>query len=154
MSGKSDNSLTPMTRTLSEYISAAATRDLPPAVIAKTGHHILDSLAAIISGSRLRAGELAINYVKRLGGTVHSLAFLIAWELMSLSSLLLVIFEHQNKNTINAGINYLIQMHIGVVFLCRDLAPCDRISPLHSNLEYWQKRKQLFQTLNHAFVSS
>src|SRR5258705_12601740 len=68
MSGKSDSSLTPMTRALSEYISAAATRDLPPAVIEKTGHHILDSLAAIISGSRLRAGELAINYVKRLGG--------------------------------------------------------------------------------------
>ena len=72
MSGKSDNSLTPMTRTLSEYISAAATRELPPAVIEKTGHHILDSLAAIISGSRLRAGELAINYVKRLGGAAEA----------------------------------------------------------------------------------
>jgi len=47
----------------------------------------------------------------------HSLAFLIAWELMSLSSLLLVIFEHQNKNTLKSGINYLVQMHIGVVFL-------------------------------------
>jgi len=72
MSSKSDNQITPMTRALSEYISAAATRDLPPAVIEKTGHHILDSLAAIISGSRLRAGELAINYVKRLGGSAEA----------------------------------------------------------------------------------
>ena len=72
MSGKSDNSVTPMTRALSEYIAAAATRELPPAVIEKTGHHILDSLAAIISGSRLRAGELAINYVKRLGGAAEA----------------------------------------------------------------------------------
>ena len=72
MSGKSDNSVTPMTRALSEYIAAAATRELPPAVAEKTGHHILDSLAAIISGSRLRAGELAINYVKRLGGAAEA----------------------------------------------------------------------------------
>ena len=43
------HTITPMTRTLSEYISAAATRELPPAVVEKTGHHILDSLAAIIS---------------------------------------------------------------------------------------------------------
>ena len=68
MSGKSEISITPTTRVLSEYIAAAATRELPAAVVEKTGHHILDSLAAIISGSRLRAGELAINYVKRLGG--------------------------------------------------------------------------------------
>ena len=65
-------SVTPMTRALSEYIAAAATRELPPAVIGKTGHHILDTLAAIISGSRLRAGELAINYVKRLGGAAEA----------------------------------------------------------------------------------
>lgn len=47
----------------------------------------------------------------------HSLAFLVAWELMSLSSLLLVMFEHQKAETIKAGLNYLVQMHIGVVFL-------------------------------------
>ncbi len=47
----------------------------------------------------------------------NSIAFLIAWELMSLSSLLLVVFDHQNKKTLHAGINYLVQMHIGVLFL-------------------------------------
>ncbi|MFZ4706458.1 MAG: proton-conducting transporter membrane subunit [Bacteroidales bacterium] len=47
----------------------------------------------------------------------HGLAFLVTWELMSLSSLLLVIFEHQNKNTLQAGLNYLVQMHISVIFL-------------------------------------
>jgi len=72
MSSKADNQITPMTRALSEYIAAAATRELPPQVAEKTGHHILDSLAAIISGSRLRAGELAINYVKRLGGAAEA----------------------------------------------------------------------------------
>jgi formate hydrogenlyase subunit 3/multisubunit Na+/H+ antiporter MnhD subunit len=47
----------------------------------------------------------------------NGLAFLIVWELMSISSFLLVIFEHQNKATLQAGIHYLVQMHIGVLFL-------------------------------------
>ncbi|HAQ66035.1 MAG TPA: hypothetical protein DCR43_09330 [Bacteroidales bacterium] len=47
----------------------------------------------------------------------NSLAFLIVWEIMSLSSMLLVIFEHHKAETIKAGINYLIQMHIGVTLL-------------------------------------
>ena len=45
------------------------------------------------------------------------LAFLIVWEVMSLSSMLLVIFDHNNPKTLNAGINYLVQMHISVTFL-------------------------------------
>jgi formate hydrogenlyase subunit 3/multisubunit Na+/H+ antiporter MnhD subunit len=47
----------------------------------------------------------------------HSLAFLVAWEIMSLSSLFLVIFEHEKNETLKAGINYMVQMHIGVAFL-------------------------------------
>lgn len=47
----------------------------------------------------------------------NSLAFLIAWEIMSVSSLLLVIFEHYRPDTLKAGLNYLIQTHIGVACL-------------------------------------
>lgn len=47
----------------------------------------------------------------------QSFAFLIAWEIMSISSFLLVIFEHENKKTLKAGINYLVQMHISVALL-------------------------------------
>lgn len=43
--------------------------------------------------------------------------FLIAWEVMSLSSMLLVIFDHNNPKTLKAGMNYLVQMHISVIFL-------------------------------------
>lgn len=45
------------------------------------------------------------------------LAFLIVWEIMSISSFLLVIFESEKKETIKIGINYLVQMHIGLVFI-------------------------------------
>lgn len=47
----------------------------------------------------------------------HTLAFIIVWEIMSLSSLLLVIFEYEKSKTLKAGINYLVQMHIGVILL-------------------------------------
>jgi len=47
----------------------------------------------------------------------NGFAFLVAWEIMSISSLMLVIFEYQNKDTLKAGVNYMIQMHISVVLL-------------------------------------
>jgi hydrogenase-4 component B len=47
----------------------------------------------------------------------HGFAFLIAWEIMSLSSMMLVIFDGHKTKTLKAGINYLVQMHISVVFL-------------------------------------
>ncbi len=47
----------------------------------------------------------------------NSLAFLIAWEILALTSFLMIIFEHENQVTIKAGINYLIQAHFSIVFL-------------------------------------
>jgi hydrogenase-4 component B len=47
----------------------------------------------------------------------NSIVFLIAWEIMALSAFLLVIFEHEKMATLKAGINYLIQSHISIVFL-------------------------------------
>jgi hydrogenase-4 component B len=47
----------------------------------------------------------------------HGIAFLIVWELMSISSLILVIFEYQKQATLKAGLNYMVQMHLSVVFL-------------------------------------
>lgn len=55
-------------RQLSAYIVAALSRPLPPAVVEKTKHHVLDTLAAMVSGSRLAPGKKAIAYVKTLGG--------------------------------------------------------------------------------------
>ncbi len=46
----------------------------------------------------------------------EALPFLLAWELMSLSSFFLVIFEGRKKEVLKIGISYLIQMHLG--FLC------------------------------------
>ncbi len=47
----------------------------------------------------------------------NTIAFLVAWEVMALSSFILIIFEHYKRATLNAGINFLIQSHIGIMFL-------------------------------------
>lgn len=47
----------------------------------------------------------------------NALVFLFAWETMALSVVLLVIFEHYKHNTIKAGLNYIIQSHLVIVFL-------------------------------------
>ena len=53
---------------LSAHMAAAPVTPLPEDVAAKTRHHILDSLAAMVSGSELKPGQLAIEYVRALGG--------------------------------------------------------------------------------------
>ena len=45
------------------------------------------------------------------------LSFLIVWELMALSSFLLVIFDAEDRTIMKTGISYLIQMHIGMFFI-------------------------------------
>lgn len=54
----------------------------------------------------------------------NALLFLIVWEIMSLSSFFLVIFENDKKETLSAGIKYLIYMHICVIFLMGAFALC------------------------------
>lgn len=47
----------------------------------------------------------------------NGISFLIAWEVMTLSSFVLVIFDYEERRTISSGINYLIQMHVGMLFI-------------------------------------
>ena len=47
----------------------------------------------------------------------HGLFFLVSWEIMSLSSFFLVIFENENKSVIKSGIKYLMYMHLSGAFL-------------------------------------
>lgn len=47
----------------------------------------------------------------------NAFMFLICWEVMSLSSFFLVIFENEKKDVLKAGIKYLVFMHISVLFI-------------------------------------
>lgn len=47
----------------------------------------------------------------------NAMMFLICWEIMSLSSFFLVIFENEKKDVLKAGIKYLVFMHVSVIFI-------------------------------------
>src|SRR6266550_3618511 len=60
--------VSPVMDKLSKYMSEAGERALPDEVVEKTKHHILDTLAAMISGSEIRPGRAAIEFVRVYGG--------------------------------------------------------------------------------------
>jgi hydrogenase-4 component B len=72
--------------------------------------------------------------------------FLLLWEMMAISMFITVIFEHEKPNTIKAGINYLVQSHISIVFML--LTKQEIIASMAS--QTFQMVNQLLQEL-HSF---
>ena len=60
--------VSPVMDKLSRYMSEACERGLPDEVVEKAKHHIVDTLAAMISGSEIRPGHAAIEFVRAYGG--------------------------------------------------------------------------------------
>src|SRR5580658_1453564 len=61
-------SISPVMAKLSAYMSEAGGRPLPPDVMEQTKYHALDTLAAVISGSELAPGRVAIKFARERGG--------------------------------------------------------------------------------------
>jgi 2-methylcitrate dehydratase PrpD len=49
-------------------MAAARQQTLPPEVVTATKHRVLDTIAAMVSGARLKAGEAAIRFARAQGG--------------------------------------------------------------------------------------
>jgi 2-methylcitrate dehydratase PrpD len=60
--------VSPVMEKLSDYMAEARNRALPANVIQETEHHILDTIAAMVSGSELPPGRLAIEFARTYGG--------------------------------------------------------------------------------------
>jgi 2-methylcitrate dehydratase PrpD len=58
----------PVMEALSAYMSHTRDRTLPDNVVEKAKHHILDTFAAMISGSELTPGRAAIQFARAYGG--------------------------------------------------------------------------------------
>jgi 2-methylcitrate dehydratase PrpD len=75
---------------LSGYVAGALRKPLPPAVAEKTKHHLLDTVAAMVSGARLLPGRKAIAFARARGGTKEALVvadgFLAAAENAALAN--------------------------------------------------------------------
>jgi hydrogenase-4 component B len=106
---------------------------------------VIDALSAwfilTINFTLITGAIYGFNYMKRYRDrksdiTMHCIAYLIAhfslvgicsvqngfiflmlWEMMAVSVFILVIFDHHKPETIKAGINYLVQSHISIVFI-------------------------------------
>ncbi len=60
--------VSPLMQQLSAYMGAASTRALPDEVIEQAKQHILDTFAAMISGSTLPPGRGALEFARAYGG--------------------------------------------------------------------------------------
>jgi 2-methylcitrate dehydratase PrpD len=60
--------ISPVMSALSAYMSEARSRALPDEVTEKAKHHILDTVAAMVSGSELPPGRAAIRFARAYGG--------------------------------------------------------------------------------------
>ena len=70
----------------------------------------------------------------------NAIMFLIVWELMSVISFFLVVYEHEKPETRKAGFIYIVMTHIGTGFihnvipdLCRNMAEVSVLK--HSTLQ-------------------
>ena len=54
----------PVMHRLSTYMSEAPTRPLPAEVVLKAQHHVLDTVAAMVSGTELPPGRVALGFAR------------------------------------------------------------------------------------------
>lgn len=69
---QADTGVSAITLALADYIAATLDRPLPAEVVQQGKLHFLDTLAAMVSGSRLKPGVLAAGYVRSLGGNAQA----------------------------------------------------------------------------------
>lgn len=71
----------PVMATLSGYMAAAKGRPLPPDVVEKAKHHILDTFAAMLSGSELPPGRVALALAQTQAG--HPIATVVGSKMVT-----------------------------------------------------------------------
>src|SRR3989454_8904238 len=64
--------VSPVMEKLSSYMAQARNRALPDNVERETKHHILDTIAAMVSGSDLPPGRMAIQFAPRNRSEEHT----------------------------------------------------------------------------------
>jgi 2-methylcitrate dehydratase PrpD len=76
-----DAEVGPMMDRLSQYMSEAGSRALPAAIVEQAKNHILDTLAAMISGSELPPGRQALQFARATAGA--KIATIVASDILS-----------------------------------------------------------------------
>src|ERR1700730_10528542 len=72
--------ISPVMEKLSTYMTEARNRELPEKALRESEHHILDTVAAMVSGSELLPGRDAIKFAQNYGG--EKIATVVAWSIV------------------------------------------------------------------------
>ena len=72
--------ISPVMEKLSSYMAEARNRALPANVVQETEHHILDTIAAMVSGAELPPGHMAIEFARSYGG--EKIATVVASQIL------------------------------------------------------------------------
>jgi len=72
--------ISPVMEKLSAYMAEARNLALPDNVVQETKHHILDTIAAMVSGSELPPGRMAIQFAQDYGG--EKIATVVASQIL------------------------------------------------------------------------
>src|SRR5712691_4379077 len=72
--------VSPVMAKLSAYMSEARNRALPDNLLQETNHHILDTIAAMVSGSELPPGRLALRFARAYRG--EKIATVVASQIL------------------------------------------------------------------------
>ena len=116
--------LSPATKRLSEYMAKARRQKIPAKAAEKTKHHILDTLAAIISGSRLLPGERAISFIKKQGGVKEATVIGTKLKTSAINAALAnAIMAHADETDDS---HFLANMHPGSVIVPTAWAMAER----------------------------
>jgi 2-methylcitrate dehydratase PrpD len=78
--GAAGEAIGPVMARLSAYMSEASSRAIPDAVVEETKYHILDTLAAMISGSELPPGRQALRFAHAYAG--EKVATIVASDML------------------------------------------------------------------------
>lgn len=70
---KATTPISPIAIAFADYVVQTLDRELPAGAATDAKLHVLDTLAAMVSGSRLKPGNLAARYVESLGGKPQSM---------------------------------------------------------------------------------
>jgi 2-methylcitrate dehydratase PrpD len=72
--------ISPVMQKLSTYMAEARNQALPVKALQDTMHHILDTIAAMVSGSELPPGRMAIDFARTYGG--QKIATVVASQIL------------------------------------------------------------------------
>jgi len=74
-----------------------------------SGKHSIKALGSLLN--------LFVLSMLLVTATSNVFSFLLFWELMSLASFLLVVYEHEKETNLRSGITYLVMTHLGTALI-------------------------------------